>query len=80
MVAQNPYFASMGIFVVAMATLISMTNGMAATRVRNPTMTNNPHNFDHAHEGSEKMRRWNADFRKTSNTQYGGEKKLLHAF
>jgi transposase len=40
--AQNPAFDSIGIFVVAMATRMSISNGIEARRVRNPTINSAP--------------------------------------
>ena len=40
--AQKPLFRRIGIFVVAMATLMSMSNGMAARRPSRPTIRRLP--------------------------------------
>src|ERR1022692_669770 len=42
MAAQKPDFASMGIFVVRIATLISISRGRAASRVSNPSIKSEP--------------------------------------
>src|SRR5579862_2989777 len=41
--AQNPDFASIGIFVVAIATRMSISSGIAATRVTRPIISSDPH-------------------------------------
>jgi len=40
--AQTPDFESMGIFVVAMATIMSISSGIETSRVSNPTISDAP--------------------------------------